>query len=193
MNNDRLEQLLQAADKSAGGALYKPDNLAGSVRRRYQRRRIKMIVSPVVIILLLAGLCIFTIMKNTGPKPLTAEQTASLNVQIQDLNKRVDATLNLVRDVLERQRSLERIAKLDAQLAEFRDPIEKLNEDINKTAFILVSSADKMHDELNDTDSAVKAYNQVIELFPQAPSAESARQKLLKIQNVTVNKNNMSI
>jgi tetratricopeptide (TPR) repeat protein len=189
MDNDRLEKLLQAADKSAGGALYKPDNLAGSVRRRYHRRRIKMIVSPVVI-LVLAGLCIFTIMKNTGPKPLTAEQVSA---QIQDLNKRVDATLNLVRDVLERQRSLERIAKLDAQLAEFRDPIEKLNQDINKTAFILVSSADKMHDELNDTDSAVKAYNQVIELFPQTPSAESARQKLLKIQNITVNKNNMSI
>jgi septal ring factor EnvC (AmiA/AmiB activator) len=194
MNEEKIEQLLQSADKSASGPLYRSDNLAPLVRRRARRRHTKIIIAPVAAaVLMLAGLCFFAIAKNPKQKSLTPEQIASLNAQIRDLNQKTDATLKLVREVIERQRSIERIAKLNAQLAEFKDPLEKLNADINKTAFILVSSADKMYDELNDKDSAIKTYNQVIGLFPQTPSAESARQKLLKIQNVTVNKNNTSI
>jgi septal ring factor EnvC (AmiA/AmiB activator) len=181
MNNDRLEQLLQAADKSAGRPVYHTDNLADFVHRRARRRRIKMVVAPIAAaFLILAGFWILP--KTVGQKPLTPEQIASLNTQIRDLNKRVDATLNLVREVLAQQKAQQRLDELNAQLAAIPDPLDELNKKVEKTAFILVYYADKRYEESGNPQDVIQTYNRVIELFPDTRSAKLAKQKLVEIQ-----------
>ena len=188
MNNDRLEQLLQTADKSAGRPIYHTDNLADFVRRRARGRHIKMIVAPIAAaVFILAGLCLFTFTNKAGQKPLTPQQIASLNAQIKDLNKRVDATLNLVREVLARQKAQQRLDELNAQLAAIPDPLEEMNKKIEKTAFILVYYADKRYEESGDPQDVIQTYNRVIELFPDTRSAELAKQKLIEIQKTKTN------
>ena len=188
MPDDKLEQLLHTADKSAGTPLYKPDSLADAVHRRARRRRIKVVVAPIAAaVLILAGFCLFTFTNKTRQKPLTPEQIASLNTQIRNLNEKTDATLKLVREVIERQKSLERLAKLNAQLAEFKDPLEQLNKNINKTALILVYYADKRYEESGNPQDVIQTYNRVIELFPDTNSAKLAKQKLVEIQKNKTN------
>jgi outer membrane protein assembly factor BamD (BamD/ComL family) len=53
---------------------------------------------------------------------------------------------------------------------------------VDKTAFILVYQADKLYKELNRTESAVRAYKEVIQLFPKNRWADVARERLLEIE-----------
>ena len=191
---DKIEELLQTADKAGGNPRYKSDNLAGVVRHRAHRRQIKIAAGQITIaVLIFMSLCLGIITKNNAPKQLSAEQTASLNEQIQDLNKRIDSTLNLVQEVIASQKAQERLDKLNAELASIPDPVEEMKEKIEKTAFILVYYADKRYEEYGNVEDVSQTYNRVIELFPETRSAELARQRLLKIQNNSVNKNNLSI
>jgi hypothetical protein len=192
MNDDKIEQLLQTADKTAGRPVYHTDNLTDIVRRRAHRRQIKRVVSSIaVIILIFAGLFLWTITNNNKQKPLSPEQIASLNDQIRDLNKRIDATVNLVREVLAQEKTQQRLDELEAKLASIPDPIDELNRKIEKTAIILVYYADKRYEESGDSQDLIQTYNRVIELFPQTRSAKLAKQKLTEIQNNPVNKNNI--
>lgn len=194
MPDERLEQLLQIADKAAGEPLYKSGNLSEIVHRRARKRRIKIIISPIAaVVLILAGLCFYTFMKNPQQKPLTPEQIASLNAQIKDLNTRIDSTLKLVEEITARQRAQERLDELNAELASIPDPIEEMNQKIEKTAFILLYYTDKGYEEFNNAEDAEVAYWRVIELFPQTLSARLAKERLEKIRNNPVNKEKLNI
>jgi TolA-binding protein len=107
----------------------------------------------------------------------------SIESQIKQLQARTDAALNLIEEVLAEERRQRRLDELQAQLASIADPLEEAQKHLDKTAFILVYQADRMYRELNQTDSAVEAYNRVIELFPQNRWATVARQRLSEIEN----------
>ncbi|MHC4456291.1 MAG: tetratricopeptide repeat protein [Planctomycetota bacterium] len=188
MTEDKIKNLLQKADQTAGHPAPIPDNLTAAVRRRARQRHFANLTIPTAtaaIILIAFGIWLLTTKTEIGQSP---EKIASLEAQIQLLQARTDAALNLIQEVIENERKQRRLDELQARLANIPDPLEEIQNQVEKTAFILVYQADRMHRELNQKDSAIQAYNQVIRLFPQTRSAEVARQKLSEIQNNSINK-----
>jgi hypothetical protein len=111
-----------------------------------------------------------------------------LEEQVRQLQAQTDMTLRLVREVLDKDRQERRLAALKAELASIPDPVKEIDRQVDKTAFILVYQADKLYKELNETDSAVRAYKEVIQLFPTNQWADVARERLSQIEQRQINK-----
>ena len=58
------------------------------------------------------------------------------------------------------------------------DPIERMESQIDRAAFVIVAQADRKARRWNLTDSAANDYRRVIELFPSTRWADVARQRL---------------
>jgi TolA-binding protein len=191
MTEDKIENLLQKADQMAGAPAPVSVNLSAAVRRRAHRRRIATFAAPLAAAaVVIIGLGVWSITTRTPKTTQDQIKIALLEDQIKQLQVRTDAALNLIQEVLEDERRQRRLDELEAQLASIPDPLEELQKQVDKTAFILVYQADRMYRELNQTDSAVEAYNRVIALFPQNRWAKVARQRLAEIENRKFNKTN---
>ena len=183
MTDDQIQKLLQEADRTAGPPAEVHVNLA-ALRRRANRRRFISSAAPVAaaaVLMVAAGLLSLVI--RTPQTTQEQERVASLEAQVKQLQVRTDAALKLIQQVLEDEQRRQRLDELEAQLASIPDPLEELEKQVGKTAFILVYQADRLYRELNQTDSAVENYNRVIELFPENRWAEVARQRLKEIEN----------
>ena len=66
--------------------------------------------------------------------------------------------------------------------------MQEIDRQVDKAAFILVYQADKLYKELNQTDSAVQAYKEVIQLFPTNQWANVARERLSQIEQRRINR-----
>jgi TolA-binding protein len=185
MTEDKIKKLLQNADQTAGKPSPISVNLS-AVRRRANRRHFANLAAPIAAAAML--LIAIGIWRLTAGTSLDPAEIASLQAQFKQLQARTDATLNLVHEVLEEERKQRRLDELEAQLASIPDPLEEMQKQADKTAFILVYQANRMHQELNQKDSAVRTYNRVIQLFPQNRWAEVARKRLSEIENRKINK-----
>jgi hypothetical protein len=125
------------------------------------------------------------------PVPPQDNQIASLQEQLRQLRQQSEATLRLVQEVVEQERRQERLRVLQAQLTSMTDPVERMRQQADKTAFALVYQADRMYRELNQTESAVETYEQVIRLFPENRWAEVAQNRLSEIKPLRINKAEM--
>jgi uncharacterized protein YoxC len=188
MREDEITKLLQRADKTAGGPAPIRLNLS-AIRRRANRKKIMTLTAPLAAAaVLMVALGILALkFRNTEP---TEEQKriALLENQVKQLQTRTDAALNFVQQVLDEERRQSRLDELQARLASIPDPLEEVQKQVDKTAFILVYQADRLYRELNQTDSAVENYKRVIELFPENRWAKVARQRLSEIENEKSNK-----
>jgi hypothetical protein len=188
MTEDRIKNLLKEADRMAAGPGPVPANLAHVVRRRAHRTRVANITTPIAaaaVVLIAVGIWQLSGKVDEGASvPLVAqERTVVSQADIQQLVARTDALVEFVHEVLEQERSRQRLAELEMKLASIPDPLYEIQKGIDKTAFILLYQADRMYRELDLKDSAVEAYNRVIELFPENRWAETARQRLSEIEN----------
>jgi TolA-binding protein len=188
MTENEIKKLLQRADKTAGGT--EPVRVSLSViRRRAGRKNMIILATPLAAAaVLMVALSILALMfRNTEP---TQEQKkiAQLETQVKQLQARTDAALGFIQQVLDEERRQSRLDELEAQLASIPDPLEEMQKQVDKTAFILVYQADRQYRELNQTDSAVENYKRVIELFPDNRWAKVARQRLSEIKNDKSNK-----
>jgi tetratricopeptide (TPR) repeat protein len=183
MTEDKIENLLKQADKAAGGTTPVQVNIF-AIRRRANRKKIIILIAPLsTAAVLMVALSILTVMFRT-PEPTVEQETiALLETRIKQLQARTDAALSLIQEVLDEERRQNRLDKLQAQLASIPDPLEETRKQVDKTAFFLVYQADRLYNELNQTDSAVENYNRVIELFPENRWAKVARQRLSEIEN----------
>jgi Tfp pilus assembly protein PilN len=182
MTEDKIKNLLQRADEMAGAPGPVSINLS-TVRHRANRRRIISIATPVAAaaaILIAVGLYGFTL---RAAKITHQQKIALLEMQIEQLQARADATYNLVQEVLQNEREQQRLYELQAQLASIPDPLEEIQKQVDKTAFNLVYQADRMYRELNLKSSAIRTYKRVIKLFPKTQWAEVARERLSEIRN----------
>jgi TolA-binding protein len=189
MTDDKIKRMLQEADRLAG-AVRVGDDIAIKVRLRAKYRHVRNISGAAVAAMVLISFGLWTAMvgqeRDGGVKvaDAAAEQVriAKLEKQVDQLQAKNDAMLDLVNEVIERDRRDRRLAKLHAELASIPDPIKEIEKNVDKTAFILIYQADRMYNELNQKESAVKAYQQVIELFPNNQWAEQARKRLSEIK-----------
>ncbi len=186
MNEEQIRQLFATADEAAGEPMFRRITTAG-IRRRVRRRRLVRVAVPASLaaVVAIAATLSAISMQAKGPQP---QQIASLEGQIRQLQARTDATLKLVQEVLERDRQDRRLAALETELASIPDPVQEIDRQVDKTAFILVYQADKLYKELNQTESAVAAYKEVIQLFPTNQWANVARERLSQIEQRRINK-----
>jgi tetratricopeptide (TPR) repeat protein len=189
MNEERLRKLLQNADRAAGPPEFSRIS-AANLRQRSRRRRLVWLGTPVAAAaVLLLSFGIWTLSLRPGePAPPQPDRIASLEQQVRQLQVQTDAALELVHEVLAQERQQQRLTALEAELASIPDPTDEIERQVDKTAFVLVYEADKLYRELNQTESAVEAYEQVIRLFPQNQWANVARERLAEIKKLRINK-----
>ncbi len=184
MTEDKIKNLLQEADRMAGLPSPVSANLSAIVRRRAHRRHLRIsLTAPLAaaaVILIAAGIWNLTI--RTTEKTKDQEKIFSIEKQLEQLQAKTDNALNLIQEVLVAEQKQHSLDELEAQLASIPDPLEEIQKQVDKTAFILVYHADRLYRELNRTDSAVETYNRVIELFPKNRWAQVARQRLSEIE-----------
>lgn len=181
MTENKIKNLLQKADQTVGGPAPISANLAAAVRRRANRRHtanLAVRIAAAAVVIFALGIWSFSVKKTRDRQRIVA-----LEAQIEQLRVQTDATLNLIREVLDEDRKQRRLYELQAQLASIPDPLEEIQKQVDKTAFILIYQANRMYRELDQKASAIRAYNRVIELFPQSRWAEEARQRLSEIKN----------
>jgi TolA-binding protein len=181
MNKEKIETLLQKADDFAGRPTFGRVT-AGAIRRRIHRRQIIKITAPLTAAAAVAVTAGILALSTGTPSPEPEPQKiASLEEQVRQLQERTDATLKLVQDVLEQDRRQRRLAAAEAELASIPDPMEQVEQQVDKTAFLLIYQADRLYKELNQTESAVAAYKEIIQLFPTNRWAEVAKERLAEI------------
>lgn len=184
MNEDRIKELLESADRAAGPASYGPVSAAG-IRRRAHRRQMRRVALPLAAAaVLLLGFGAWSIGTRTPQPPASGseERIASLEKQVKQLQAQTESALRLVQNVLAQERQQQRLDALEAELASIRDPREEMRTQADQAAFALVYQADRFYRELKQTQSAIDAYEQVIRVFPQSHWAEEAKARLAKIK-----------
>jgi hypothetical protein len=188
VNEEPIKRLLARADEAAGEPQFGPVNVA-EIRQRVHRRLLLRTGAPrAAAATVLVGVALWAIYMKTGSPQPQPQRIASLEEQVKQLQTQTEATLKLVREVLDRDRQDRRLASLEAELASIPDPIKEIDRQVDKTAFILVYQADKLYKELNQTESAVRAYEEVIQLFPTNQWAKVARERLSLIEQRRINK-----
>ena len=190
MTEDKIKNLLKQADKAARGA--NPVRVDISViRRRADRRYMINLVAPLATAaVIIVALSVLTVMFRAAELKSEQGKITMLENRIKQLQARTNASLSLIQEVLEEERRRSRLDELEARLASVPDPIEEMQKQMDKTAFILVYQADRLYRELDQTDSAVENYKRVIELFPENRWAKVARQRLEQIENKKSDKSN---
>lgn len=190
MTDEKLKNLLKGADRMAGLPGPVSAHLSALVRRRAHRRHMLISLSTplaaAAVILIAAS--IWNLAIRTSEHTREQEKIVSLEKQLEQLQVRTDAALNLIKDVLVAEQKPYSLDELEAQLASIPDPLQEIQKQVDKTAFILVFQADRLYYELNRTDFAVETYKRVIELFPKNQWAQVARERLSEIDSRKFNK-----
>lgn len=188
MTEEKIKNILQEADKTAGDVSPVKVNISDIHRRAGRKNIINLLVPLSTAALLMVALAILAFMFRTTEPTQEQQKIALLETQIKQLQARTDAALNYIQQVLDEERRQSRLDELQTQLAGIPDPLEEVRQQVDKTAFILVYQADRLYKELNQTESAVENYNRVIKLFPENRWAKVARQRLEEIENKKSNK-----
>jgi len=191
VSEEQVRTLLHKADEIAGNPVFSPVS-AARIRRRLQQRRVFRTAVPLaaaaVVTITIAMLTRSGQVQTPPQQPQPQQQIASLQEQVNQLKAQTDATLKLVQEVLERDRQQRRLAALEAELASIPDPVRRMEQQVDRSAFLLVYQADRLYKELNQTESAVAAYKEVIQLFPTNQWADVARERLSQIEQRRINK-----
>jgi len=182
MTDDKIKQLFEIADRTAGRPLMFPIK-AGVIRRRARVRRLVSTTSRVAAAVLIFAVALWGLSDRSTRPTAQQRQIASLQVQVKLLQARADTALKLIEEVLDEERKQDRLAELEAELASIPEPLDEIKKQVDRAAFTLVYEADRMYGELSKRHSAVRAYKRVIELYPQTQSAEIARQRLSEIED----------
>ncbi len=192
MNEEQIRTLLQKADQAAGPPVYRRPTAAGMRRRLRHKWLVRTGVPALAAAMVLVGTAIGVLcMRVEEPRPEPQpepQRIASLETQVKQLQAQTDATLKLVREMLERDRQERRLAALNAELASIPDPRREMDAQVDKTAFLLIYQADRLYKELNQTESAVAQYKEVSQLFPKNRWADVARERLSEIEQHQINK-----
>ena len=193
MNEQHIREYLRTADEAAGPPAFGPVRTA-RIRRRVRRRRVVRVAVPLsaAAVAMIATSVWLIGARGRDPQPEPQQRIVSLEAQVRQLQSQTESTLQLVREVLEQDRQERKLAALEAELASIPDPMREIDEQVDRTAFLLVYQADRLYKELNRRDSAVEAYKEVIQLFPDNQWADVARERLSAIQQRQINKSNRS-
>jgi|GEM_PF-6213125 len=185
---ETIESLLQQADRMAGPPGPVSIDLQSITHRHVHRRR-KVVACLSIAAAIIFIACAWQWTVKVG-RINEQKRIATMETDLQLLRAQTDVTIRVVNELLQRQRRQQRIDELKARLAAIEDPLEKVNEQIETTAFIIVYHADKKWQRPSQKAAAIEDYKSVLRLFPDTRSAEKARQRLGEIENQSETHNN---
>ena len=189
MVEDRINNILQEADRFSGGYLA-PDAsvIADSVRSRVRRRRrnlyLRFATSAAAVLIVCVG--ILNVARQgavEGDIYASEKNVAQLQAKVRRLQSEVDSMQIAVRQAIDEEKSNTTLAKLEAELASISDPIEEVQRQVDRAAFIIVYQADRMYRDHNLINAAIESYKRAIEFFPANKWSEVARSRLFEIEN----------
>ena len=175
---DRLRRgLSHLADQAGGGPT--PEAVSRRLRRRTSLRRA---AAGGAVALAAVGILLFATYRPqpAGDARQAAADEAALRAEIARLEARADARLAEARRLLAIQAARHRRDECLRQLARL-DTAERIAQEAEETAFIIVYDADRLRERQGGTESAAAAYREAVRLFPQTKWAEVARKKLARI------------
>ena len=199
MNDDRIEQLIRQADASADTPRA-PGDLAGRVERKYRRRqrvrRTATLCGAVGVVAL--GVGVWQMAGNSddrsgsrGSIARTDDATltpalslqgrggriAEVEAELAELRAKIAMHEAVIERLLADEKHRRHMAEARAILAQ-PDPIEQLDRQMDRTAYIIVLYANRKLELYDLRESAAEDYRRVIELFPDSHWADVARQNL---------------
>lgn len=177
MNDQKLKDYLRQADAALLLPPIAAADVAAGVRRRLNRRKhlVRYAMPAAAAILLVAGL----LASQSWQSGQKQRQIARLEQQVQQLAAQTEATLAQMQQLLDAQQ-----AKLQA-VTRYNDPASQIETALDDAAFLLIYRAERLEEKYNRPDTAADCYRQVIEYFGDTPSAQTARQRLQKIESNT--------
>jgi len=188
VTEDKIQHLIQSADRTAGPPVQVSVDFSVIHRRARRRHLVTLLVPVAAAAVILVALGVWGVSIRLGKTASEQKRIAALQMQVKQLQVRTDATLKLIQEVLEDERRQRRLDQLQTELTSIPDTLQEVRKQVEKTAFIMVYQADRMYRDLNQRDSAIRTYERTIELFPQTESAEVARQRLTEMQKSQPNK-----
>jgi hypothetical protein len=190
MTNDPLPQLLASADATAGTFPPSPNGLADRVRAQLRRRQVRARTAAgaaVAVILVVASAIPLLHLKTHAP-PVVIDGPAT-GVRQRDVTRLRDEIAALRAQaatgettVAAMLRAEQRARQPSPARAATTDPVQRIRDQQDLAALALVRQADRLYRELDHRQSATTAYERVVALFPQTPSAIVARQRLVEIK-----------
>jgi len=172
-----MRGLLQEADRLAGAVPSGPADLAQRVRRSARRRRLVKGVSAAVLTLLVSATVAFLLRRERRPEETI--EVAKRQAEIQILQKEIDQARETVNHLL----LLEQARLLRRELAVRPDPLEELDRQTDRTAFILVRHANQLEHRIGRADLALTEYRRVVNMFPKTTWANIARDRIRQLEN----------
>ena len=190
VEEEKIKKILQEADRFGGGrvlpdASVVADLVRSNVRRRGKRNMYLGFVGAAAAVLIVCfGVWnMATDRAVNGDHFVKEEDIKHLQAEVERLESEVDSMLAAVREVIAEEKSNATLVKLEAELASIGDPIEDVQREVDRAAFIIVYQADRMYKEHGLINAAVESYKRAIEFFPENKWAEVARSRLLEIEN----------
>ena len=185
MNDDRIKQVLQQADRLAGPA--KPTTVdVGAIRRRAGMRRTVWGIGCGAVAAAV-GICIW-LGQASEQQPgspavpvADAQRIAQLEAEVRELRASTEIALRVMQEVAEQQQRDRRIAEMKKELAGIPDPMEQIRQQVSLAAEWMVQEGDRFWLERRQRQTAMARYQRVIDLFPDNEWASVARQRLSKI------------
>jgi len=192
--SDSLARLIRDADAAARPGRPLADGLADRVRRKAQRRARTRATTAVVGVLVLVGLGGWRLL-GTAPgnthiaspgesKPPamtpTTPDPAELRAEIGRLESEIRTREAAVDALLACEKNRARLAVLQREL-DRPDPLEELRGQIAGAADMALESAEQRCGSGATGTACAKAYKRIVDLFPQTPAADTARQRMNEI------------
>jgi TolA-binding protein len=186
MNSDPIQKLLQETDKQRSFAqVLDPVVLTDRVLKTRSRRRNTRVVSSVAVI----ALSVTILWVANREKGISTQQLAinakpaangriQLDQELRDLQEQIAANDQIIR----RLNAVETIQRADAEIARLQSRDFSVQDITERAASAVVYQTDRMYRATGQSASALQAYRQVIEYFPDTVSAEQARQRVADIE-----------
>ncbi len=199
MNEDRIRELLQQADRAAGPGPGVADGLAGRVRLAAGRRRVvRAVCAAAGVIVFIGGAALVAtlagdrqgVAQGAAEEGISDQEIARLRAEIEELRADVDMRITLIDEMIADRKQRQRLAAMERELAR-PDPLEEMQLAVEKTACIMVYRADILYNKHGLPESAIRDYRRTIELFPETHWAEVARKRLSQIETSKTNEGNL--
>ena len=188
--SDDLKQLLDHADAACTVPPVRSD-LAGSVRRRLRRRRLRSVSGCVLLVLAAVGVWRLSpqlpgqlwpqapqIAEQPTPAPQAPVTVEQLLAQREQFRLRAEQHERIARHMIESQRQMRQVAAA-RRLAAHRDSLEPWRMGCEDAARSMVLDARRRVESA--PTSATETYHRAIELFPDSVWATIARQQLQQL------------
>lgn len=180
MDSKDLKQALMEADTSAASRSNDPAELADRVLATIRRRRITKTAAGLLVVLGTMGITLLNLPGAPRGQQIAKTPSTTVPVPAEDELARIRAEIDIREAAIQRMMAIEQQSTLTQRLtavpSEFRE-----GQLIEGAAAVMLSQADRLLRSTDDPQPAIRAYHAVITYFPEAKSAQSARQRVAQL------------